>query len=73
MKRLLLIILTLSALVSGIFYIHHRITTSISHTGCVDIPATPDYLSSNSTQDAIAAINNAHQVEGLPALNLPGN
>jgi Cysteine-rich secretory protein family len=73
MKRLLLIILALSALLSGIFYIHHRITASISQTGCVDIPATPDYLSSNSTQDAIAAINNAHQVEHLPALNLPGN
>lgn len=73
MKRLLLIILTLSALVSGIFYIHHRFTASISHTGCVDIPATPDYLSSNSTQDAIAAINNAHQLEQLPTLNLPGD
>ncbi len=73
MKRLLLIIIMLSAIISGIFYVHHRISASISTTGCVDIPATPDYLSSNSTQDAIAAINNAHQVEGLPALNLPGN
>jgi Cysteine-rich secretory protein family len=73
MKRLLLIIIVLSAIVSGIFYVHHRISASISSTGCVDIPATPDYLNSNSTQDAIAAINNAHQVEHLPALKLPDN
>ena len=73
MKRLLLIIFTMSTLLTGGFYIHHRIVTSLAHGGCVDIPATPDYLSSGSATDAIAAINNAHQLEHLPSLNLPGN
>src|SRR5579863_993029 len=63
----------MSTLLTGTFYIHHRIVTSIAHGGCVDIPATPDYLSSDSSTDAIAAINNAHQLEHLPSLNLPGN
>ncbi len=72
MKRLLLIIFTMSTLVTGTFYIHQRFVAS-SHSGCIDIPATPDYLSSGSDTDAIAAINNAHQLGHLPPLNLPGN
>ncbi|MHB8600646.1 MAG: CAP domain-containing protein [Ktedonobacteraceae bacterium] len=72
MKRLLLIIFVMSTLVTGTLYIHQRFVAS-SHGGCVDIPATPDYLSSGSDTDAIAAINNAHQLEHLPPLNLPGN
>ena len=73
MKRLLLIIITMSSLMMGILYIHHRVTTSIAQGDCIDIPATPDYLGSNSSQDAIAAINNAHQLNHLPPLNIPGN
>ncbi|MEO8974093.1 MAG: CAP domain-containing protein [Ktedonobacteraceae bacterium] len=72
MKRLLLIIFTMSTLVTGTLYIHQRFVTTI-HSGCVEIPATPDYLSSGRTVDAIAAINNAHQLEHLSPLNLPGN
>lgn len=73
MKRLLLIIFAMSMLLAGGLYIHTRSATSLAHGGCVDIPATPDYLSSDSDTDAIAAINNAHQLEHLPPLNLPGN
>src|SRR6266700_4247716 len=40
---------------------------------CVDIPATPDYLASNSPTDAIAAINHARVFERLPALRLPAD
>jgi uncharacterized protein YkwD len=39
----------------------------------VDIPASPDYLSSRSEADAIAAINHARSEENLPALHLPAN
>ncbi len=72
MKRLLLIIFTMSTLITGTVYIHQRFVAS-AHGGCINIPATPDYLSSGSDTDAIAAINNAHQLEHLPPLNLPGN
>src|SRR5438105_3834171 len=40
---------------------------------CVDIPASPDYLSTGSVYDAIAAINNARQTEALHPLHLPTN
>lgn len=73
MKRLLLIIFAVSILMAGGLYIHHRVVTSFVQGGCVDIPATPDYLSSGSAVDAIAALNNAHQIEHLPPLSLPGN
>lgn len=39
----------------------------------MDIAASPDYLSSGNSHDAIAAINNAHSVEHLPPLRLPAN
>ncbi|HET8912320.1 MAG TPA: CAP domain-containing protein, partial [Ktedonobacteraceae bacterium] len=42
-------------------------------TGCIDIPASPDYMSTNSESDAIAAINNARSQEKLPPLRLPSN
>lgn len=44
-----------------------------AHTpgGCIDISANPDYLSSGSSHDAIAAINNARQDEQLRPLRLP--
>lgn len=41
--------------------------------GCVDIPATPEYLITGSEADAIAAINHARLFEHLPALHLPAN
>lgn len=41
--------------------------------GCVDVPASPDYLASNSERDAVAAINNARAGEHLPPLRLPEN
>ena len=39
----------------------------------MNIAASPDYLSSGNAQDAIAAINNARQIEHLPPLRLPAN
>ena len=39
----------------------------------MDIAASPDYLSSQDPHDAIAAINNARQVEHLLPLRLPAN
>jgi uncharacterized protein YkwD len=41
--------------------------------GCVDVPANPDYLASNSERDAVAAINNARAGEHLRPLRLPDN
>jgi len=40
-------------------------------SGCVDIPAVPDYLATGSTHDAIAALNHAHALVGLAPLKLP--
>lgn len=40
---------------------------------CINVPATPAYLSSRSESDAIAAINHARGQEGLPSLRLPAN
>lgn len=40
-------------------------------SGCVNIPAVPDYLATGSAYDAIAALNHAHALEGLPPLKLP--
>ena len=57
----------------GVVFYHHHTATGQQVTGCIDIPATPDYLSSGKAQDAIAAINNARQQEGLHALRLPQN
>ncbi|HZT98562.1 MAG TPA: CAP domain-containing protein [Ktedonobacteraceae bacterium] len=43
-------------------------------SACVDIPPSPNYLTSiGREQDAVAAINNARQQEHLPPLHLPGN
>jgi uncharacterized protein YkwD len=40
-------------------------------SGCVDIPAVPDYRATGSTHDAIAALNHARALAGLPPLKLP--
>jgi uncharacterized protein YkwD len=42
-------------------------------TKCVNIPATPDYLSSGLLSDALAAITYARSLEHLRALHLPTN
>lgn len=66
-------LLLLLAVAMSSFLISHRQPSIASVTGCVDIPASPDYLSSRSEADAIAAIDNARSEEKLPALRLPAN
>lgn len=73
MRKLMVLLLILLALAMGVLLIRHQLPTSASGTGCVDIPASPDYLSSDSESDAIAAIDNARSRENLPALRLPTN
>jgi hypothetical protein len=41
--------------------------------GCVNIAATPDYLTSGLLSDALVAINHARLLEHLRALHLPTN
>ncbi len=52
---------------------HSLASPPLAQAACIDIPAAPDYLASDSIYDAIAAINHAHSLEGLPALKLPLN
>lgn len=74
MLRGLLILLTILALAASILFIHHQqLVVAISTPGCVDIPPTPDYLSTGSAYDAVAAINSARQEEHLQQLHLPAN
>ena len=54
-----------------VVWLHHPVAARPS--GRVDIPASPDYLSTGSEQDAIAAINYARQSENLHSLQLPAN
>src|SRR5690348_13011101 len=73
MRRLTVVLLFLLTVAVGSFLVSHRQPSIASVGGCVDIPASPDYLSSKSETDAIAAINNAHAEENLPPLQLPAN
>lgn len=73
MRRLTVALLFLLAVTVGGYLVSHRQPPVASVAGCVDIPASPDYLSSKSEADAIAAINNAHLEENLPPLRLPAN
>ena len=73
MRRLIVVLLLLLEIAVGGFLVSHRLPTIASVSGCVDIPASPDYLSSKSEADAIAAIDNARSQENLPALHLPAN
>src|ERR1700730_7947069 len=73
MRKILVGLLILCALAAGIFLIYRSQLQPVSSAGCVDIPASPDYLSTNSEADAIAAIDNAHAREKLPPLHLPAN
>ncbi|HLX59068.1 MAG TPA: CAP domain-containing protein [Ktedonobacteraceae bacterium] len=73
MRKILLSLLLLCALATSILLIYHQQPEAVSSGTCIDIPASPDYLSSNSETDAIAAINNAHKQEKLSPLRLPTN
>ena len=74
MRKIIVLLLILLALAVGALLIRHQQPAAvISGTGCVDIPASPDYLSTNSESDAIAAIDNARDLENLPPLHLPAN
>jgi len=73
MRKIIVLLLILLMLAVGALLIRHQQPVAVSDTGCVDIPASPDYLSTNSESDAIAAINNAHAQENLPLLRLPAN
>jgi len=76
MKRLWLVSLTLLVSLAIIVFIHHHqplTAIAFSATTCIDIPASPDYLSTGNAHDAIAAINHAHQLEHLRPLSLPSN
>ena len=73
MRRIIVVLLFLLAVAVGGFLVSHRQPSVASVAGCVDIPASPDYLSSKSETDAIAAIDYARSEENLPALRLPAN
>jgi uncharacterized protein YkwD len=71
MRKITFLLLILLVLAAGAWLIGHRQSRAAARGACVDIPASPDYLSSNSESDAIAAIDNARAQENLPALRLP--
>ncbi|MFL5656982.1 MAG: hypothetical protein ACJ8CB_22710, partial [Ktedonobacteraceae bacterium] len=76
MKYMLLLLATIFVVTIGVLVFRHynsSAAVSSKSMGCVDIAASPDYLSSGNAHDAIAAINNAHRVEHLPPLRLPAN
>jgi len=74
MLRLSFVLLTILTLALGILVIYqHRPVAAVSTSGCINIPANPDYLSTGDAHDAIAAINNARQQEHLRPLRLPAN
>ena len=74
MRRMVLILIFI--LLGATFLRGWQSSSAATHpapSGCSDVVASPDYLASNSEQDAIAAINNARAGEHLPALRLPDN
>jgi len=73
MRKIIVLTFILLVLAAGALLLRHQQPVAVSGTGCVDIPASPDYLSTTSEADAIAAINNAHAQENLPPLRLPAN
>src|SRR5712691_11262213 len=76
MKRSLLFLLTIFVGSICFFLIQHYHSSTAVNTstpGCMDVGASPDYLSTNSTHDAIAAINHAREGEQLHPLHLPSN
>jgi uncharacterized protein YkwD len=76
MKYIFFLLLIMLAIAVGVLAFRHFNSTALVTTGsggCVDIAASPDYLSSGDPHDAVAAINNAHTVEHLPPLRLSAN
>ena len=73
MRYTLLLLLIMLAVAIGVLYTHQHGPVVAVSSGCVDIRATPDYLSTGSAYDAIAAINHARQGEHLHPLHLPKN
>ena len=76
MKYMLLLLGAILAVAIGVLLFRHynsSATVSSKSGACVDIAASPDNLSSQDPHDAIAAINNARQVEHLLPLRLPAN
>jgi uncharacterized protein YkwD len=73
MRKITILLLILFMLAAGAWLIGHRQPRAVARGACVDIPASPDYLGSNSESDAIAAIDNARAQEKLPSLHLPAN
>ena len=80
MNRSWLVSLTLLLSLATFVFIHHHqpltttafaASTASTASTCIDIPASPDYLSTGDAHDAIAAINHAHQLENLPPISLP--
>ncbi len=74
MLRISFVLLTILTLSLGILVIYqHRPVAAVSISGCINIPANPDYLSTGDAHNTIAAINNARQQEHLRPLRLPAN
>jgi uncharacterized protein YkwD len=55
----------------GVYLGVRQSLASALSSGCVDIPAVPDYRATGSAHDAIAALNHARALAGLPPLKLP--
>ena len=73
MRQIWLILLVGAVLLAGVLGIYQFRTLAHQQSGCIDIPAVPDYVSTGNEYDAIVAINNAHAEEGLPPLHVPFN
>jgi uncharacterized protein YkwD len=54
----------------GYAWLHQYSPVAVSTGGCIDIPASPDYLATGNAPDAITAINNARAVEHVRPLRL---
>lgn len=73
MRRLWLVFLMGTVLLTGVLALYRFQTPARQQTGCSNIAAQPDYLSTESEADAIAAIDYAHSLEGLSPLHLPAH
>ncbi len=72
-QRILLSLSLICMICMGIFFFRVHSLTAAQQSGCIDIAATPDYLSTENAHDAIDAINNARQIEHIRPLHLPEN
>ncbi|MDQ2906039.1 MAG: CAP domain-containing protein [Chloroflexota bacterium] len=73
MRKFVLLQVIFCLLLTGAFLAYHYAPAKASITGCINILASPNYLSTNQESDAIAALNNAHRYEHLPPLRLPAD